>query len=129
MKIPELSKFRKLLLDVEYYQNRLSKLQAAMMQSKIDAADIITEEDRLVFCGEAKQLESIYIDALKCSKRELLRIENYIASVSDPYIKQIMDLRFVQGLSWQQCALRISPRISADSIFMMCKRYIEKHPE
>lgn len=114
MTLSELSKFRKLLLDVEYYRNRLSKLQAAMKQPKNDVADIITEEERFVYCGEAKPLESIYIDALNCSKKELRRLENYIASVSDTYIKQIMDLRFVQGVvvaamrvaDWFECIRR-----------------------
>lgn len=57
-------------------------------------------------------------------KRE--ELENYIATVPDSLIRQILTLRYVNGLSWAQVAAHIGGGNTADSVRKMCNRYLKR---
>jgi len=58
-------------------------------------------------------------------KRE--EIEEYIETVPDSLIRQIITLRYVNGLSWKQIAAHIGGGNTADSARKMCNRFLEKN--
>lgn len=65
---------------------------------------------------EAKHQQCLY---------ERSRLERYIASIDDSLIRQIFTYRFVNGLPWMQVAACIGGNNTADSVRMMCNRYIK----
>lgn len=65
---------------------------------------------------EAKHQQCLY---------ERSRLERYIAGIDDSLIRQIFTYRFVNGLPWLQVAACIGGNNTADSVRMMCNRYIK----
>lgn len=50
----------------------------------------------------------------------------YIESIDDSLIRQIIALRYINGLTWQQVAAHIGGDNTADSVRMACNRFLEK---
>ena len=57
---------------------------------------------------------------------EYNRLNWYIASVQDSFTRQIMALRFVNGMSWNQVAMRVGGGNTEGSVKMVCYRYLNK---
>lgn len=57
------------------------------------------------------------------------RLERYIASAPDSLTRQIMALRFINGLSWWQVAYSIGGNNTGDSVRMNVKRYLQSEKE
>jgi polyhydroxyalkanoate synthesis regulator phasin len=58
-------------------------------------------------------------------KRE--ELEEYVDTVPDSLIRQIITLRYINGLSWQQVAQHIGGGNTADGVRKLCNRYIKKN--
>lgn len=54
------------------------------------------------------------------------RIQEYIDAVPDLHVQLIMQLRFVDLMSWQEVADIAGGKNSEDSVRMLVKRYLEK---
>ncbi len=50
----------------------------------------------------------------------------YIDSIEDSLIRQIITLKYVNGLTWEQVAASIGGNNTADSVRMMCNRFLDK---
>lgn len=57
---------------------------------------------------------------------EYNRLMRYISSVDDSFMRQILTLRYVNGCSWLQVAMRIGGGNTEDSVRMAHKRFLEK---
>lgn len=55
------------------------------------------------------------------------KLEQYIETIDDPFMRQVFTLRFVNGLPWQQVALSIGREETWESVKRLCYRYIRKH--
>lgn len=56
----------------------------------------------------------------------LNKVEEFIASVSDSRMRRIINLRFIEGLSWNKVADRIGGGNTEDSIRMAFNRFMER---
>lgn len=56
----------------------------------------------------------------------LNKVEEFIASVSDSRIRRIINLRFIENLSWNKVADRIGGGNTEDSIRMAFNRFMER---
>lgn len=56
----------------------------------------------------------------------LNKAEEFIASVDDSRMRRIINLRFIEGLSWNKVADRIGGGNTEDSIRMAFNRFMEK---
>ena len=54
------------------------------------------------------------------------RLERYIAEIPDSLTRQIFTLRFIEGLTWDNCAARIKGNNTAKNLSNICYRYIQK---
>ena len=54
------------------------------------------------------------------------RLEQYISEISDSFMRQIMRLRFVNGLSWDQVAACLG-NTKGESVKKRCYRYVREH--
>lgn len=59
--------------------------------------------------------------------RERVRLERYIARVSDSEVRQILRLRFGQAMSWGQVAAELGPGNTAERVRQVCHRYLRTH--
>ncbi len=55
---------------------------------------------------------------------EYNRLMRYIASIDDSLIRQIISLRYVNGLNWTQVAMYIGGGNTADSVRMIHNRFL-----
>lgn len=51
----------------------------------------------------------------------------YIDNIDDSLVRQIIILRYVNGLTWDQVAASIGGNNTADSVRMMCNRFLGKY--
>lgn len=49
----------------------------------------------------------------------------YIESIEDSLIRQIIALRYINGLTWDQVAASIGGNNTADSVRMLCDRFLK----
>lgn len=56
----------------------------------------------------------------------LNKVEEFIASVDDSRMRRIINLRFIEGLSWNKVADRIGGGNTEDSIRMAFNRFMER---
>ena len=54
------------------------------------------------------------------------RLEQYVGEIADPFMRQIMRLRFVNGLSWDQVAACLG-NTKGESVKKRCYRYVREH--
>lgn len=50
---------------------------------------------------------------------------DYIENIDDSFIRQIISLRYVNGLSWNQVAMSIGGNNTADSVRKVAERYLK----
>lgn len=61
----------------------------------------------------------------KMSKYEA---KEYISkNIQDPFIKNLMEKHYIEGISWSKVASNLGGNNTSDSIKAMCVRYIKKH--
>ena len=85
-------------------------------ENKIErlTAEIIDLEDLLRLHREQRVLE-------------LQRLERYIAGVDDSQIRQLMELRFCELLTWSETAARMGAGYTEDALKKMLYRYLKRH--
>ena len=73
------------------------------------------------------------LNRLKRVKRKLTSLmdlveeaNEYINGIDDSLIRQILSLRYVNGLTWEQVAAHIGGGNTADSVRMMHNRYLQE---
>lgn len=77
------------------------------------------------------KMESLMTEKISLEKRieklniERIRREEYISTITDYHIRLIIELHFIDKLTWRQVAQRIGGNNTADSVRMLCKRYVE----
>ena len=72
------------------------------------------------------ELEVLLKKRLNECREELFRLEQYIETVDDSRIRQIMTLRYEQGMSWVQVAQRMVGGASESCARMAVTRFLNK---
>lgn len=120
-----------------YYLNREIEQDKRRLQELGDAStNIATKVTGLPHIGGIFDKTAIAAEIVDCravikAKTELSvveynRLNRYIASVEDSLIRQILTLRFVNGLSWKQVAENIGGGNTADGVRMLCDRFLHE---
>lgn len=130
MTIKELSQLYWLNREIEQDTERLRQLET----SALPGAQVLTgmprgnmTSDRVgKYAAEIADLRGIINAKLTQCIYERARLERYIANVPDSLTRQIMTLRFIDGLSWRQVAACIGGGNTEDSVRKNCVRYIER---
>lgn len=72
------------------------------------------------------QRKSQLAETLLKREQELLEAELYIAGIPDSLTRQIFTLRFVEGYSWQQVAVKVGGGNTEVGVKQLCSRYLRK---
>lgn len=130
MTVKEMSQLYHLNREIEQLQQQLENIEAQafkMTQTPSDSPRAPGASDKV---GRYAVVIADLKDKIKNRKArcwdELNRLNEYIDGVDDSLTRQILTLRFMNGLSWQQVANHVGNN-TADSVRMLCNRYLRNH--
>lgn len=125
----ELSQLRFLNREIEQEKKRLAELEAA-------AAGIAANIKGLPHIGMVSDKTAIAAEIVGCKAvieakvqaciAEYNRLNRLIASIDNSLMRQILILRFVDGLPWSQVAYNIGGNNTPDSVKKLCHRFLRK---
>ena len=138
MTIKELEQYRYMQKEVKLLTARLEKLYAkpsVMVSDSVRASSsqLPYQEHITVVTGlggEHKKTEAKLVRKLKIRKKamaeKILMIEDFIYGIADSEIRQIVDCRYVQGLSWQDTSNTVYGYASEARARMAVTRFLRK---
>lgn len=123
----ELSKLYCLNREIEQEQRRLAQLKEAATDTAVKISGLPAVgcmSDKTAIAAEIADSQAIIEAKLQLAIVEYRRINQYIAAIEDSYIRQIIALRFVDGLTWFQVAQHIGGGNTSDSVRMALNRFL-----
>ncbi len=78
------------------------------------------------YAEDIAELEYLIAQKIERCAAEQLRLERYIANIPESFTRQIFTLRFVEGLTWRQCAGRLGSGNDEKNISLICYRYLRR---
>ena len=129
MSIRELSQLYFLNREIEREKQRLANLEAAAtgITANIKGLPHIgTVSDKTAIAAEIADCKAVIEAKVKASIAEYNRLNRYIATVDDSLMREILTLRFVEGLSWEDVAYNIGGKNTPDSVRMLWNRFLRK---
>lgn len=133
MTLQELSKYYQLHRRLERNREMLSSLYAAAglgaqeMTGMPHAPGISDQVSSLVIEIEDLKSRISHLES-KCAQ-EKKKLEEYISTIKDDQTRMIFRLRFLHCMTWRQVADAIGGRNSANSVKLICYRYLDSKVE
>lgn len=131
MRAKNLSKLYYLKKDIECQQNRIKELEAlaSSSTSRITGLPHSTDISNKVekYAVQIADLKSELDIKLNKCLNELKSISEYINSIDDPLIRQIVSYRFISCFSWEKTARSIGGNNKAESLRKKLYRYLKVH--
>ena len=126
----ELSQLYYLSREVEQDRKRLEELEAAAQGStqQITGMPRATNLSDKVgkYAAEIADLRSVIERKVQRCWRELRSLNRYIASVEDSQMRQILTLRYINHMTWQQVASAMGNYNTADNLRMQHNKFLSK---
>ena len=130
MTVKELSQLYYLNREIEREQLRIRELEDAATNT---AAKPITTSpcaggisDSTAVIAQVVDCEVIIKAKQQVAAVEYKRLLEYIEGINDSLVRQIIALRFIDGLKWRQVAEHVGGNNTEDSVKKACYRYIKK---
>ena len=129
MTIKELSQLYYLNREIERDKQRIEELRAAATDTAVKitglphAAGI---SNKTAIAAEIADAKSIIEAKQQMCIAEYNRLCRYIAGIDDSLMRQIISLRFINGMTWHQVAQHIGGGNTDESVKKACYRYIRK---
>ena len=123
----ELSQVYHLRKEIEEDRARLHRLEAAatsVSPSNGGSGGSGIPTDRTAIAASIADLRAQIADKVEREHRELIRLMDYIDTISDALTRRIFKLRFADGLSWAAIANRIGGGNTPDMARQRCYRYL-----
>lgn len=134
MTFKELSQLYYLNREIESCQRQLADLEmrrglSAVVIDDMPHAKGVTHSQVEELAAEIVDLKAIiHAKQIECL-HERNRLERYIAGIPDSLTRQVFEYRFADCLPWNQVAACIGGENTADSVRMMCRRYLQRAEE
>lgn len=119
----ELSQLRFLNKEIEQEKKRLAELEAAAAGVSVNIKGL----PHIGMAAEIADCKAVIEAKVQACIAEYNRINRYIASIDNSSMRQVLTLRFVDGLSWNQVACGIGGRNTADSVRKACERFLNEN--
>ena len=129
MTIKELSQLYYLKKEIAMDKKRLAELRltaASPSGANITGMPRGSEEECSLErkCERILNLECLINAKIEKCESERIRIENYIATIDDSFLRQVFTYRFINNYTWRQVANRVGGYNTADGVRKACKRYL-----
>ena len=131
MTIKELSQLYYLNREIERDKRRLAELETGAQSCTANITGMPHGSglsDKIGnYAAEIADLRGIIDANISRCWYDLNRLKRYITGIDDSLTRQILTLRFVNGLSWVQVAYSIGGDNTPDGVRMIVTRYIKNH--
>lgn len=130
MTIKDLSQLYWLNREIEQEREHLQELEAAATNgtSKITGlphAGAIA--DKAALWAAIADAQAVIEAKINLSVVEYNRLTRYIAAVDDSFMRQILTLRFVDGMSWRKVAKSVGGNNTEDGVRMAVNRFLSEN--
>lgn len=125
----ELSQLWYLNREIEHEQERIAQLRTAATDTSAKISGLPGGggiSDKTAIAALIADSEAIIHAKMQLCIVEYNRLNRYIASVEDSLTRQILTLRYVEGLSWTAVAMHVGGGNTADSIRMVHNRFLKE---
>lgn len=129
MTLKELSRLYRLNREIEEERERLYRLRELFEKpsgaplSTMHGGGVANRTERYIALID--ELERRIAENICDALAERIRLEKYIASIPESYIRQIFRLRFIDGRSWSAVACKMGGGNTADACRKAAIRYLE----
>ena len=126
----ELSQLYWINREIDENKARLAELEAAATNTAVKISGlphVSGVSDKTAIAAEIADVREIIKSKTAISVVEYNRINRYIASVDDSLMRQILSLRYIDGLSWNKVAMNIGGGNTEDSVRKAHNRFLKNH--
>lgn len=123
----ELSQLYWINREIKKEKERLAELEAAATNTaaKISGLPHVSGiSDKTAIAAQIADCKAIIEAKINLSVVEYNKLNRYIASIDDSYIRQILRLRYICGYNWTYVANKIGGGNTADSVRMAHNRFL-----
>lgn len=128
MEIPRIEKRIKTIEDGELVKDKVRGGEGGMQNFNIEGVPTVEYERKRTSLLSKKLLLNNRKAALEILEFELLQktneVEEFIASIDDSRMRRIINLRFIEKLSWNKVADHIGGGNTEDGVRMMFNRFM-----
>ncbi|SHG90064.1 hypothetical protein SAMN02744040_00093 [Tepidibacter thalassicus DSM 15285] len=139
MDLKKLEQFKDKIKEIKILENRILEMQ---QESEEIVSDVVrassksfpyTEHTIKITGVNIKRRDKIkrVTERLNDRKlklyRELEEIENFIENIEDSKVRQIIELRYIKGMTWSMVALKVYGYPNGDTPRKRIKRYFKKN--
>lgn len=128
MEIPRIEKRIKAIEDGELVKDKVRGGEGGMQNFNIEGVPTVEYERKRTSLLSKKLLLNNRKTALEILEFELLQktneVEEFIASIDDSRMRRIINLRFIEKLSWNKVADHIGGGNTEDGVRMMFNRFM-----
>lgn len=93
----ELDQLRYLKIEVRHYEEKLCEIE--LLRNDRMTTSHLNRQQRKEYVAAVDELEWILQEELEKQRRELERLQAFVDGIADPFIKDLIRLRFVEGMS------------------------------
>lgn len=137
MNLQRLEQYLDKVREVEMLENRISELKA---QAGEIVADSVKDGSQWPYVPRTtvirgidekrtkklQKVQNVLSERKTALHAELVEIETFISGVEESQIRQIIELRYIKGLSWNSVARKMYGYPCGDRARMKVKRFFEK---
>lgn len=134
-----LKQYRHLVIEIRDIDRRIAAHNAAVTQSDtVSGGYGGTQRFKVegqINRGETLEKSLLQLNILSKKKKraeleaQTAAVETFIDGINDSRMRQIIRLRYVDGLSWNETAKRIGEFGQGDAVRVSCSRFMKKHQE
>lgn len=126
----ELAQLYYLNREIEQERQRLQELQCASTDTSARISGLPHVQgisNKTAIAVQIADCRAIIEEKIDRSVVEYSRLTRYIAQVNDSLVRQILRLRYIDGLSWLAVAQKIGGGNTEASVRMAAERYLSRH--
>lgn len=128
MTIKELSQLYYLKKEIAKLEKQLQDLQDASTRATVTVSDSPRSgrvSSPTALGADICELKTMLEDIRQQRIAEYKRLLGYINSIDDSYTRQVMTLRFVEGLKWEEVADELNT--TSWSVKHLCYRFVDRN--
>lgn len=126
----ELSQLYWLKREIENNKKHLAELEAKATEMSPSLEGLPHAPgiaDKTAIAADIADVRAVIAAQEAAARAEYIRLIRYIATVDDSLMRQILTLRYIEGLSWPMVAARIGGGNTEGSVRMAHNRYLKNH--
>lgn len=132
----QLSQIKYIKSEIDIIKNQIYNLEPEMVTDKVTGSSPYFPYTQRSFQLEGIDIEDYHRKSrrlqnkLMKKKNELLELQeevnDFINNIDNSLLRQIITLKYMDGMSWQEVASIIGGNNTADSVRKMAERYLKK---